>query len=57
MTQGAWGRIGGAAAVLVGIGFGFAAWRGPEREVIGLHAVPCYRKRPALGAIEAATQQ
>jgi hypothetical protein len=30
---GSWGRIGGAAAVLVGVGFGVAAWRGPEREL------------------------
>ena len=32
---GSWGRIGGAAAVLVGVGFGVAAWRGSEREVTG----------------------
>jgi hypothetical protein len=32
---GSWGRIGGAAALLVGIGFGVAAWRGSEREVTG----------------------
>jgi hypothetical protein len=32
---GSWGRIGGAAALLVGVGFGVAAWRGPEREVTG----------------------
>jgi hypothetical protein len=30
---GSWGRIGGGVAVLVGIGFGIAAWRGSEREV------------------------
>ena len=30
---GSWGRIGGAAAILVGVGFGMAAWRGPEREL------------------------
>ena len=30
---GSWGRIGGGVAVLVGIGFGVAAWRGSEREV------------------------
>jgi hypothetical protein len=29
------GRIGGAVAFLVGIGFGIAAWRGSEREVTG----------------------
>jgi len=32
---GSWGRLGGAAALLAGIGFGVAAWRGPEREVTG----------------------
>jgi hypothetical protein len=32
---GSWGRIGGAAALLVGLGFGIAAWRGSEREVTG----------------------
>jgi hypothetical protein len=32
---GSWGRIGGAAALLVGLGFGVAAWRRPEREVTG----------------------
>ena len=32
---GSWGRIGGAAALLVGVGFGVAAWRGSEREVTG----------------------
>ena len=32
---GSWGRIGGGVAVLVGIGFGVAAWRGSEREVTG----------------------
>jgi hypothetical protein len=32
---GSWGRIGGAAAVLVGVGFGLATWRGPERDVTG----------------------
>jgi hypothetical protein len=30
---GSWGRIGGGVAVLVGIGFGVAAWRGSERQV------------------------
>jgi hypothetical protein len=30
---GSWGRIGGAAALLVGAGFGVAAWRGSESEV------------------------
>jgi hypothetical protein len=30
---GSWGRIGGAVALLVGAGFGVAAWRGSEREV------------------------
>jgi hypothetical protein len=32
---GSWGRLGGAAALLVGVGFGVAAWRGAEREVTG----------------------
>jgi hypothetical protein len=32
---GSWGRIGGAVAFLVGVGFGVAAWRGSEREVTG----------------------
>jgi hypothetical protein len=32
---GSWGRLGGAAALLVGIGFGVAAWRGSEPEVTG----------------------
>jgi hypothetical protein len=32
---GSWGRIGGAAALLVGIGFDVAAWRGFEREITG----------------------
>lgn len=32
---GSWGRIGGAVALLVGIGFGLAAWRGSGREVTG----------------------
>jgi hypothetical protein len=32
---GSWGRLGGAAALLVGVGFGVAAWRGSKREVIG----------------------
>jgi hypothetical protein len=32
---GSWGRIGGAVAVLVGVGFGVAAWRGSEREITG----------------------
>jgi hypothetical protein len=30
---GSWGHIGGAVALLVGLGFGVAAWRGSEREV------------------------
>ena len=30
---GSWGRLGGAAALLAGVGFGVAAWRGSEREV------------------------
>jgi hypothetical protein len=30
---GSWGRLGGAAALLVGISFGIAAWRGSKREV------------------------
>jgi hypothetical protein len=30
---GSWGRIGGAAALLAGVGFGVAAWPGPQREV------------------------
>ena len=29
---GSWGRIGGALALLLGIGFGLATWRGPERQ-------------------------
>ena len=39
---GSWGRLGGAAAMLVGIGFGVAAWRGSKREVTGTprHALP-----------------
>ena len=32
---GSWGRLGGAAALFVGVGFGVAAWRGPKREVTG----------------------
>jgi hypothetical protein len=32
---GSWGRIGGAVAVLVGVGFGVAAWRGSEHEGTG----------------------
>jgi hypothetical protein len=28
---GSWGRIGGAVALLVGVGFGIATWRGSER--------------------------
>jgi hypothetical protein len=32
---GSWGRLGGAAALLVGTGFGLAAWRGSGREVTG----------------------
>jgi hypothetical protein len=32
---GSWGRIGGAAALMVGVGFGVATWRGSEREVTG----------------------
>jgi hypothetical protein len=32
---GSWGRIGGAAALLVGLGFGLAAWRGSGRDVTG----------------------
>jgi hypothetical protein len=32
---GSWGRIGGAAALLIGVGFGVAASRGSEREVTG----------------------
>ena len=32
---GSWGRLGGAAALLVGVGFGVAAWRGSGRDVIG----------------------
>jgi hypothetical protein len=32
---GSWGRLGGTAALLVGIGFGVAAWRGSELEVTG----------------------
>jgi hypothetical protein len=32
---GSWGRIGGAVAVLVGVGFGVAAWRGSEHEITG----------------------
>jgi hypothetical protein len=38
---GSWGRIGGAAALLVGVGFGLATWRGSEPEVIS-------SPRPAL---------
>jgi hypothetical protein len=30
---GSWGRVGGAAALVVGVGFGTAAWRGREREM------------------------
>ena len=30
---GSWGRIGRAAALLAGVGFGVTAWRGPQREV------------------------
>jgi hypothetical protein len=30
---GSWGRLGGAAALLVGISFGIAAWHGSKREV------------------------
>jgi hypothetical protein len=30
---GSWGRIGGTAAILVGIGFGFAAWRRSDGEL------------------------
>jgi hypothetical protein len=32
---GSWGRIGGALALLIGIGFGVATWRGREREASG----------------------
>ena len=32
---GSWGRIGGGVAVLVGIGFGLAAWRGSDSKVTG----------------------
>jgi hypothetical protein len=32
---GSWGRIGGGVAVLVGISFGVAVWRGSGREVTG----------------------
>jgi hypothetical protein len=32
---GSWGRIGGGVALLVGIGFGVAAWRGSEHELTG----------------------
>jgi hypothetical protein len=32
---GSWGRLGGAAALSVGVGFGVAAWRGSKREVTG----------------------
>jgi hypothetical protein len=32
---GSWGRIGGAVAFLVGVGFRVAAWRGSEREITG----------------------
>jgi hypothetical protein len=32
---GSWGRIGGASALMVGVGFGVATWRGSEREVTG----------------------
>jgi hypothetical protein len=32
---GSWGRIGGAVAFLVGVGFGVAAWRGSEHEGTG----------------------
>ena len=32
---GCWGRLGGAAALLVGVGFGVAAWRGFAREMTG----------------------
>jgi hypothetical protein len=42
---GSWGRIGGAVAFLVGICFGLATWRGPEREVTGTRAVPCHETR------------
>jgi hypothetical protein len=34
---GSWGRLGGAGAVLVGVGFGVAAWRGSERELTDTH--------------------
>jgi len=32
---GSWGRIGGAVAFLVGVGFGVATWRQSEREPTG----------------------
>ncbi len=39
---GSWGRIGGTVAVLVGVGFGVAAWRGSEHGITGSprHALP-----------------
>jgi hypothetical protein len=30
---GSWGRLGGAVALLIGVGFGVAAWRGAQRDV------------------------
>jgi hypothetical protein len=41
---GSWGRLGGAAAVLVGLGFGIAAWRGREGDSIA--ETPQDRRRP-----------
>jgi hypothetical protein len=32
---GSWGRLGGAAALLVGVGFGLTSWRGSGHEVTG----------------------
>ena len=32
---GSWGRLRGGLALLIGIGFGLATWRGPDRQATG----------------------
>jgi hypothetical protein len=54
---GSCGPVGAAAAVPGGIGFGVAAWRGPEREETGTPREPSHGETPALGAIRDATRQ
>ena len=45
---GSWGRLRGGLALLIGIGFGLATWRGPDRQATGSTPSPA-REQFAVG--------